>query len=601
MRIAGWVVRTFGKIQVRALRSKLGNWLLSRWPHPRPRARRRRPRRLYVASIDVLEDRRLLSVTSVDSSTSASAATAAATVVNQSVFYNNSQFDVHDPAANAADDAAIATDKSALLPGHTATFANYTSFSKGINGIMVDIAGLPSAPTASDFLFRVGSDSDSSAWSTAPAPAAIAVRWGAGVGGSDRVTITWSDDVIRNEWLQVVILARADTGLQEPFIFYFGNLVGDGAGSTGESTFVNATDEIITRNQPFTITNPAPITAPADYNRDGLINATDELIARDNVGTQLQLITADPAFVKASVAGQHVFYNDSSFDGNDPTANASDDNAIAPDKTALLPGGIAGPANYTNYSRGINGIMIDIAGLPAAPTASDFLFAVGNDNNSSAWSDAPAPSTVSVRWGAGAGGSDRVTITWQDAAIRNEWLQVVVLARVDTGLQEPYIFYFGNLVGDGSASTSGWTVVTSSDLTATRNQHFTLANPAPITVPADYNRDGLINATDEVIARDNGGTSLQFISPSDGIAPASDPTSPSPSGPLFQTAYTDFISAGRDASIGTQVVGRLIFYNNSHFDGNDPTANSVDDKAIATDKTALLAGRNPEFCECDQL
>ena len=61
-------------------------------------------------------------------------------------------FDGNDPAANAADDAAIATDKTALLPGQTATFANYTSYSRGINGIMVDIAGLPGNVTANDFV-----------------------------------------------------------------------------------------------------------------------------------------------------------------------------------------------------------------------------------------------------------------------------------------------------------------------------------------------------------------------------------------------------------------------------------------------------------------
>ena len=39
------------------------------------------------------------------------------------------------------DDAAIATDKTALLPGETASLANYTSYSRGINGIMVDLIG----------------------------------------------------------------------------------------------------------------------------------------------------------------------------------------------------------------------------------------------------------------------------------------------------------------------------------------------------------------------------------------------------------------------------------------------------------------------------
>ena len=56
--------------------------------------------------------------------------------------------------------------------------------------------------------------------------------------------------------------------------------------------------------------------------------------------------------------------------------DAADDGAIAPDKVALLPGQTPGVANVTGYSRGINGVMIDVAGLPAAAvlTPADFAF-----------------------------------------------------------------------------------------------------------------------------------------------------------------------------------------------------------------------------------
>ena len=45
-----------------------------------------------------------------------------------------------------------------LRPGQTATFANYTSYRRGTNGIVVDIARLPAAArlTAADFEFRAG-------------------------------------------------------------------------------------------------------------------------------------------------------------------------------------------------------------------------------------------------------------------------------------------------------------------------------------------------------------------------------------------------------------------------------------------------------------
>ena len=70
-----------------------------------------------------------------------------AAVQSRLIFYNNSSFDGGNAAANAPDDNAIATDKSALSPGQKATFANYTSYPKGINGIIVDIAGLPANGT----------------------------------------------------------------------------------------------------------------------------------------------------------------------------------------------------------------------------------------------------------------------------------------------------------------------------------------------------------------------------------------------------------------------------------------------------------------------
>jgi len=113
-------------------------------------------------------------------------------VVGRYVFYNNSAGDGNNPAANAADDAAIDSGKAALLPGHMPGPANYTSYSRGINGVMVDIDGLTGIPTLDDFSLRMSDPSDPSGWTAAPTPA-ISVRFGQGVGGSDRVTLIWSE------------------------------------------------------------------------------------------------------------------------------------------------------------------------------------------------------------------------------------------------------------------------------------------------------------------------------------------------------------------------------------------------------------------------
>ena len=173
-------------------------------------------------------------------------------LTGRQIFYNNSSFDLNNAAANAADDAAIATNKLVLLPGATATFANYTSYDKGINGLMLDVAGLRSTPTVSDFQFRVGNDNrpyggnlndPADDWPWAPAPASITVRAGAGLDGADRVTLIWADSAIRNCWLQVIVRATDRTGLAAKDVFYVGNAVGEAGNSTADA-IVNATDEI---------------------------------------------------------------------------------------------------------------------------------------------------------------------------------------------------------------------------------------------------------------------------------------------------------------------------------------------------------------------
>ena len=216
---------------------------------------------------------------------------ALATVEGRHVFYNNSYWDGDDPAANASDDAAIAPDKTALLPGGTGSFTNYTSYARGINGAMVDIDGLGGAPTAGDFTFKVGNDSAPAGWATAPAPSSITVRAGAGAGGSDRITIIWADNAIQKQWLQVTVLATANTGLSTADTFYFGNAIGD---ATGDGD-VTPSDEIMVRNNPHTLgSNPAAIDDVCDFNRDRKVSPTDQIISRNNGTsgpTALQLIT----------------------------------------------------------------------------------------------------------------------------------------------------------------------------------------------------------------------------------------------------------------------------------------------------------------------
>ncbi len=204
-------------------------------------------------------------------------------VAGRHVFYNNSSFDGNDPAPDARDDLAIAVDKRALLPGRSATAANYTSYGHGINGLMVDLHGLPAGVSldANDFRFRVGNNSAPGSWTLLQIEPTITVRRSAGVGDSDRVTITLPEGAVRGRWLEVTVLPGARTGLSEPDVFYFGNAVGE-AGNSAADAHVTATDVLLARNNPRNFLDPAAVDFLYDYNRDGRVTTTDVLLARNN-------------------------------------------------------------------------------------------------------------------------------------------------------------------------------------------------------------------------------------------------------------------------------------------------------------------------------
>ena len=199
------------------------------------------------------------------------------------VFYNASSFDGRDAAANASDDAAIATDKEALLPGEVSSFVNYTSYDRGINGLMIDVQELasPDDIDASDFALFTVNDNASEDWQAVTADLTVSVRDGEGVDGSDRVTLVLPDGAVTNSWLRVEMLANEDTGLPASDVFYFGNAIAD-SGDSDSNTIVDATDELEARNNQHNFLDPAAIDDAYDYNRDARVDATDELLARNN-------------------------------------------------------------------------------------------------------------------------------------------------------------------------------------------------------------------------------------------------------------------------------------------------------------------------------
>ncbi len=309
--------------------------------------------------------------------------------------------------------------------------------------------------------------------------------------------------------------------------------------------------------------NPLPTNDPADE-IDGSLIITDS---------------------GATVVGRHVFYNNSYFDGKDPAAGLSDDDAIAlrvaaedsgtylgsnnqsqlidatkswstnawvgywivnptdgshgritantadtitatlargaendwdsgdgykivRSKTPLVAGEKATFDHYSNYSLGLNGIMVDIAGLPAGAVlgTEDFSFHVGNSNTPGSWqtlaqASIALPTIAAPRELADQPGVSRITLTWPDNAIVKRWLQVTVLATPQTGLAAADEFFFGNAVGETGNSSSD-ALVNLSDVILTRNNQ-TGFSFAEITNAYDVNRDRLVNLSDVILTRNN--------------------------------------------------------------------------------------------------
>jgi hypothetical protein len=237
----------------------------------------------------------------------------------------------------------------------------------------------------------------------------------------------------------------------------------------------------------------------------------------------------------SSVVKTNLFYKGSTKWNVTNGATFSDDNAIAPDKTAYLPGGGTSTfAAVSSYDRGINGIMVDLSGAHGAITVNDFTFKRGNNNSPNAWVAATAPTAVTTRATAGTSGSDRIELLWADNdAVKKQWLEVIVEGNdtvggynTNTGLSASYVFYFGNPLGDTGTGNAGAFQVTSTDEVNARNNGKTFT--ATRSDVNDFNRDGSVNSSDQIIARNNItnlGNQLKFL-----VVGAGGPFAPESSG-----------------------------------------------------------------------
>jgi hypothetical protein len=290
------------------------------------------------------------------------------------LFYNNSAFDDYDPLAGADDDNAMAVDKTALRPGDgTATFANISSYTSGINGVTVDLSGEHGNISADDFTFRIGRDNSPSNWIAAPAPLSVELFGGAGAFGSDRVRITWADGAITNTWLEISLLADSNTGLAHDDVFYFGSAIADSGTGNTDGCLVNVVDEFAVRRDFHGNADLVDASDPNDFNRDQVVNAIDQIAVRNNATsrpTELVFINIDPPGAPALAT---IGTTEATISATTAAApQALDASAAEPDSAlAIMPSSLAAIGPAGRVDRGSTGFgLSDWAPVSATSNAS---------------------------------------------------------------------------------------------------------------------------------------------------------------------------------------------------------------------------------------
>jgi subtilisin-like proprotein convertase family protein len=147
-------------------------------------------------------------------------------VSNRKIYYKGSGFESIGGLEAAIDPSKVLL-KAGATPQAT-TFSNVSAYTLGINGIVLDIAGLPSSSLAvSDFVFRMSPTGDGgpvipSEWARAPDPTVINVTAGNATTPA-RVRLEWPNNAIQNTWMQIIVKANGNTGLLSRQVFYIGH------------------------------------------------------------------------------------------------------------------------------------------------------------------------------------------------------------------------------------------------------------------------------------------------------------------------------------------------------------------------------------------
>jgi hypothetical protein len=333
-----------------------------------------------------------------------------------------------------------------------------------------------------------------------------------------------------------------------------------------------------------------PFTIPISY-------SAPDLSAAPLTGTISGVLVANSTLApsSSSVTKTQLFYKNSTKWNVTNGATFSDDNAIAPDKTAYLPGGgTSAFSAVSSYDKGINGIMVDLSsGTHGVITVNDFQFKRGNNNTPSSWVAATAPTTVTTRAGAGVAGSDRIELLWDNNdSVKKQWLEVIVEGNdtlggfnTNTGFASSYVFYFGSAIGDGGVGNVGAFQVTSSDEVNARNNPKGLGNPATRSDINDFNRNGLVDSADQIIARNNTtnlGNQLKFL-----VVGAGGPFAPEESKTDGTDAVVSGLAAASNAGLSlSQRTDRAVEFVPSRL--NDSLACNIQAPQVPTVPTQLV-------------
>jgi ELWxxDGT repeat protein len=286
-----------------------------------------------------------------------------------------------------------------------------------------------------------------------------------------------------------------------------------------------------------------------------LTNQTVTITASDGTATSNATFLINS---NVAISNRKVYYKGSSFSQGGSNINA----ALDPGKVIVRSGATSQTLNYTNLvntTRGINGIVLDVAGLVASNlTTSDFIFRVSptglfNEaaNPPSGWAAAPLPSTPIVTPGNETTPA-RVRLEWADNSIANRWLQIQVLANGNTGLSATQVFYFGHLQGEVNGQVIGGAFfVTTQDQSAVLPLGI-----ATVGVARDLDKNGFITTQDLTAVRTSisAGRTLRVIT----IPPAGSANEGTAGGGQNLVAGNSFSSDG-NARMVAEGEGNLAF------------------------------------------